>query len=213
MYKWIVGLGLIFCIAGCSESTPPSVTENGTQPGTSAQEYVELKDVLPGYDGKQSRTEIIEFFSYACDHCARFNPQLEQWKQSHAHVHIRKIPVLFSRPQFETLARLYLALQALGHDNLDDAAFAAIHVQKRDLSLPDIRQAWAKENGILPEDLERKMTSSEISRKVNEADELAVKAEIEGVPTLVVGGKYNVSLDQAGTFENMLNVADSLLVK
>lgn len=213
MCKWILGLGLIFCIAGCTEPTPPSAAGNGNQPVASAQKYIELKGPLPGYDGKKAQTEVLEFFSYACDHCARFNPQLEQWKQSHAQIHVRKVPVLFSRPQFETLARLYFSLQDLGHGNLDEAAFAAIHVQNRDLSLPDVRMAWAKENGISPEDLERKMTSPEIASRVNEANELAVKAEIDGVPTLVVGGKYSISLDLAGSFENMLSTADSLIVK
>jgi thiol:disulfide interchange protein DsbA len=138
---------------------------------------------------------------------------LEQWKQTHAKLHIRKIPVLFGRAQFETLARLYFSLQELGYKDLDEAAFAAIHLQNRDLSFPDIRQVWAKENGIPPEVLERKMTSTEITSKVNEADALAAQAQVDGVPTLVVGGKYSISLDLAGSFENMLNAADTVLTR
>lgn len=211
MCKWIYYLGLMICLVGCSESTPPATNENGSQTVTGTQGYISLRDTLPGFDEKNAGTEVVEFFSYGCDHCARFNPQLENWKQSHPQMHIRKIPVIFSRPQFETLARLYFSLQALGHDHLDDAAFEAIHIQNRDLTLPAVRSAWAQENKISPEMLERKMTSPEIDLKVNEANDLAVKAEIEGVPTLVVRGKYSVSLDQAGSFENMLNVTESLI--
>jgi protein dithiol oxidoreductase (disulfide-forming) len=57
------------------------------------------------------------------------------------------------------------------------------------------------------------MASPEIADQVNAANELAAKAEIEGVPTLVVSGKYSVSLDQAGSFDNMLKVTESLLGK
>ncbi len=211
MYRFVFAIALMFNLAGCSESPSPSATGNAIQPDTGAQKYLELKSALPGYDAEKSRGEVIEFFSYACDHCARFNPELEKWKQTHPTLQIRKIPVLFGRAQFETLARLYFSLQDLGYGQLDEAVFAAIHQQNRDLSLSDIRRAWAKEHGISADDLEQKMSSAEISHKVSEADELAAQAQIDGVPTLVVGGKYTISLDLAESFENMLGIADTIL--
>jgi len=172
-----------------------------------------LKTALPTTGDTKSAPEVLEFFSYACGHCAYFNPQLEKWLQSNPKVHLRKVPVLFGRPNFETLARLYFALQALDLTSLDDSVFAAIHEQNKDLSLPDIRKAWALENKIDAEKLEQAMASAEVEQKVKAGDDLARQAEIDGVPTLVTNGKYSVSQDMAGSFDNMLTITDSLLLK
>ena len=213
MNKLIVCLSLTLCLIGCSESSPPSSGTSTDQLGANMQGYVELKTALPVTGDTKSAPEVLEFFSYACDHCADFNPQLEKWVQSNPRVHIRKVPVVFGRPNFEAFARLYFALQSLGLTGLDDSVFAAIHQQNKDLSIPDIRRVWALDNKIDAEKLEQAMASSEVEQQVRYGDELSRMAQIEGVPTLVTNGKYSISHDQAGSYENMLTVTDSLLMK
>ena len=51
------------------------------------------------------KVEVIEFFSYACPHCAAFNPSVGQWaaKLPSNAVFVR-VPVSFGRPQWGQLA-------------------------------------------------------------------------------------------------------------
>lgn len=209
MRKLFAVLFLAILISGCSESSPPT----GAQTMPATQGFSELPPPLPKLAQNQGTVEIVEFFSYGCDHCARFNPMLEQWLQSHPQVHLVKVPVSFSRAQFQTLAKLYFAIHDLGHGQLDDAVFEAIHTHRQDLTLPAVRRQWAMENRIPPDLLENRMASPEVDQKLGQADQLSAQAMIEGVPTLVVNGRYSISLDQAGTFDNLLSGAESLLGK
>src|SRR5213595_1767867 len=56
--------------------------------------YVRLAQSQPVESG--SKIEVIEFFSYACPHCAHFEPLLGPWlKKLPADVQFRRIPALF----------------------------------------------------------------------------------------------------------------------
>jgi thiol:disulfide interchange protein DsbA len=70
------------------------------------------------------KIEVIEFFSYGCNHCNDFHPILQAWiAKQQADVVVLRIPVAWNRA-WENLARLYYTLESLGDlKRLDDAVF------------------------------------------------------------------------------------------
>ncbi len=72
------------------------------------------------------RVEVLEVFSYACPHCAHFQPYAEQIKQSlPAYAQFEYMPAIFNA-SWEPFARAYYTAQSMGvaektHQTLFDA--------------------------------------------------------------------------------------------
>src|SRR5215475_7847129 len=81
------------------------------------------------------KIEVIEFFSYACPHCAKFFPLINAWAAKQPKdVAFKKVPVSYGRPPWMNLARAYYALEATGDlRKLDGALFHAIHEEHQNL--------------------------------------------------------------------------------
>src|SRR5271156_5595546 len=59
------------------------------------------------------KIEVVEFFSYACPHCAEFYPLVSTWlAMQPKDVAFRRVPVGFERPPWINLQRAYFALLA-----------------------------------------------------------------------------------------------------
>src|SRR5262245_4245145 len=80
------------------------------------------------------KIEVIEFFSYACPHCAEFEPALSSWlKRKPKDVEFKEVPMVF-RENWKPTAKLYYALEAMGLvDRYQDKIYDAIHKQNKDL--------------------------------------------------------------------------------
>ena len=84
-----------------------------------------------------AKIEVIEFFSYACPHCSDLNPHVVKWSaQLPADVVFKRVPVGFNQPFYQSMAKVFYALEAIGElKRLDEPLFNAIH--KKGLRLID----------------------------------------------------------------------------
>jgi protein dithiol oxidoreductase (disulfide-forming) len=158
------------------------------------------------------KIEVVEFFSYACPHCAEFYPLVSTWlAMQPKDVAFRRVPVGFERPPWINLQRAYFALLASGDFNrLDGALFAAIHQQQQPLFDEAALADWVGKNGGNAEKFAAAYTSFGINSQTVQADKMAEDYRITGVPTLVVEGKY-VAL--GNTLSELLTNTDKLIVK
>ena len=112
------------------------------------QDYALLTPAQP--TSSPDKVEVVEFFSYACPHCAAMAPQIEKWAaQLPANTKFVRVPVSFGRREWGVLSRAYYTLEATGDlARLDDAVFAGIHQDRKQLFSEDALAAWVVENGI-----------------------------------------------------------------
>jgi thiol:disulfide interchange protein DsbA len=160
------------------------------------------------------KVEVLEFFSYACPHCAAFEPVVEPWvKKLPADVVFRRVPVPFLMGA-DNFMHSYYSFVALGLvDRMMPKVFAAIHVERKRLgSAEDMAGLVAKNGGDSAKFLEA-MKSFSVATNVNRAKKLTSEYKIDGVPTLGVEGRYLTSPSQAGGLEQSLAVADFLIQK
>ncbi len=138
------------------------------------------------------KIEVVEFFSYACPHCAEFAPLLATWKATLAKdVVLRKVPVGFDRPPWINMQRAYYALLASGDaERLDAKLFTAIHQQQLPLFQEQALFDWVAKNGGDAQKFAAAYTSFGINNQTVQADKMAEDFEITGVPTLAVDGRY-----------------------
>jgi thiol:disulfide interchange protein DsbA len=188
-------------------------------PGIGAAEYSAGKDYgeldAPQPTTGGEKVEVIEFFSYACGHCANLEPHLVEWAASPAAdgVKLVRIPVAWN-PGMESLARVYFAAEMAGSTKQADAAiFKLIHEDKPDgLNLDMIADVLASE-GVDKAAFVQHFQSAEVTQRVQGAQEMTKRYKITGVPTLVIDGKYTVGIPRGNDFERMFAVTDHLVAE
>jgi protein dithiol oxidoreductase (disulfide-forming) len=175
------------------------------------KDYLAISPAQPTDTG--DKVEVVEVFSYMCPHCHEFEPKLAPWvKQLPADTQFRRMPVVFGRASWETLARTYYALEALGEiERIHPKIFAAIHDDNVILQQKDVLFDWIEKQGIDRKKFASAYDSFSMGGKLQRSTQRAQSYGINGVPSIVVDGKYLVSTSQAGSYENMLKIADELV--
>lgn len=175
-------------------------------------EYEVLAKVQPApTDGT---IEVIEFFSYGCPHCYRFEPYAEKWKETKAdNIVFIQVPAVFSK-NWEALATLYYASEVLGvQDKMHPAIFEAMHGEgKKVRSFEDLKALFEK-NGVTAEELDKALNSFTVAAKTRRAKTMTQAYDIKSVPNVVVQGKYRTNGTLAQSHANVFKVVDSLSEK
>jgi thiol:disulfide interchange protein DsbA len=157
------------------------------------------------------KIEVVEFFWYSCSHCNAFEPTLEAWiKRLPAALSFRRVPVGFNS-SFAPQQRLYYALETLKLlEKLHRRVFAAIHVEKQNLSTPDAITNWVVKQGVDKAQFLAAFNSFSVANSANLATQLQNAYQVEGVPALGVAGRYYTDGALAGGMERALQVVDFL---
>jgi thiol:disulfide interchange protein DsbA len=172
-------------------------------------DYAVLKPPQPTETGDQ--VEVLEVFWYGCPHCWHLEPVMEQWLATKPPgVAFRRMPA--TGPRWEPHARAYYAAESLGKlDVFHEALFKAMQVQKRAIMNEDDLVKFAGEIGIDPEDFRAAYESFYVEARVRKADEMGRRYGIDGVPALIINGKYRTSPSQAGSQDRMVEVLNTLV--
>jgi thiol:disulfide interchange protein DsbA len=179
---------------------------------TEGQHYRLIDPVQPT-DVAAGKVEVLEIFSYACVHCAHFEPFVAAWKkQIPAAAQFRALPAVFS-PAWEPFARAYYAAEALnGLDKLHEPLFKALHTDRKPLTTIESIADFAATQGIDRAQFLQVATSSSTNLKINRARDQAMRYGLKGTPSVVVNGKYLVE-SSAGGFQAMIDVINFLVEK
>ena len=159
----------------------------------------------------KGKVEVIEFFWYGCPHCYDFEPELISWvKRQPKDVVFKRVPVAF-RDDFMPHSQLFYTLEALGKgDVLHEKVMYAMHKEnKRFLTESEIAD-WAAAQGIDRNTFLATYRSFAVTSKARAARQLADAYRIDGVPTMVMQGKYVTSPSIAGTKAKAIGVMDFL---
>lgn len=171
--------------------------------------------VLPTAQGTSSppgKIEVAEIFWYGCPHCYHLEPLIKDWvKKLPADVSFVRIPVMWN-PTNEIHARVFYTAEALGKaDVITPAMFKAIHVDNKPMTDEDsIRQLFVA-NGVSADDFNRTFRSFAVDSKLKRAKELTVNYRVQGVPLLVIDGKYTTNGPKIRNQEDLLAVASELI--
>ena len=162
-----------------------------------------------------NKVEVTEVFWYGCPHCYAFEPLLENW--------VSKLPsdVAFVRSpgmwnaMMQTHAQIFYTEQALGSfDKTHKLVFDTIQQQHNPLTTKEsVRQLFVTKN-INPDDFDKAWDSFSVKTAVKQAEARMKDYGVNGVPNLIVNGKYRVSNNDAVTSHaQILQIADFLIAK
>ncbi|RYY80944.1 MAG: thiol:disulfide interchange protein DsbA/DsbL [Moraxellaceae bacterium] len=181
---------------------------------TAAEPFVAGKDYTvltnPGKVEKPGMIEVREFFWYGCPHCYRLEPYVASWLASKpANVNFVRSPAAMN-PVWEQNARGYYAVDLMGLTNkVHKPLFDAIHQKNQRLfdqkSLANFYQGY----GVDSNKFNAMFNSFAVSGKIAQSKQMAQAYQLDGVPALVVDGKYVVK----GEDQKVIQVVNYLINK
>jgi protein dithiol oxidoreductase (disulfide-forming) len=156
------------------------------------------------------KVEVLEVFWYACPHCYALEPYLAAWRKTKPdYVEFVRVPVMWG-PVHRAHAQLYYTLKQLGRNDLDDKVFETLHQQQNPLvgNSPEetlTRQLqFAKDNGIDQEAFRKAYNSFAVNADLQRADAITQLYHVEGVPLVIINGKYETDVGKAGSHEDLI---------
>ncbi|MDR2213127.1 MAG: thiol:disulfide interchange protein DsbA/DsbL [Pseudomonadales bacterium] len=203
LLKPFLALALL-CISATSAFAQPAAYVEGTH-------YQLIEPAVRTED--PSKIEVTEVFWYGCPHCYAFEPLLESW--------VEKLPedVAFVRSPgmwnalMETHAKIYYTAVDLGvFDKIHSVAFNEIHQKGNYLQTEDDIRTMFVAQGVDPAAFDKSWSSFGVTSAAKKAGTRMREYKVNGVPNLIVNGKYLISAgDAVVTQADMLKVADFLI--
>ncbi len=174
--------------------------------------YQRIEPSVPTSTG--DKIEVVELFWYGCPHCYDFDPYIKRWlMRKPANVEFVHIPAVFNK-LWELHARAFYTAKALGISaKIHDALFDAMHQGGRKFPTPASLQLFFAEQGVSKEDFYKAFDSFTVKSQVKRAIQLTKRYGIDGVPALIVNGKYRVNSRNVRSYSEMLKVVDYLVRK
>ena len=156
--------------------------------------------------------EVAEVFWYGCPHCYEFEPFVRNWKQNAPEgVTVVGIPATWN-PLLLLHARAYYTAEHLGVlDELHMAIFREYHERRNPLDSEGRIREFFGSQGVSGEDFDRAWNSFNVQSRLQRAEQMARRYRVNGVPMIVVNGKYTVDGRSAGGLRQMLDVAEELV--
>lgn len=182
--RWITVL--LACVVTVSAMATPSNPQKNV-------DYQVLKIPQPTNTG--DRIEVIEFFGYFCPHCYAFDTALTNWARKHKkNVAFKRVTVKFGesmalhQKMFYTLSAMDVLTNELHHKIFD-----AIQIQRIPLRTDEQIIEFVGKNGIDRKKFAEMYHSFYVQMLGNKAVEMQSTYEIEGVPMIVIDGRYLTS--------------------
>lgn len=170
------------------------------------------KPVAVVADGK---IHVEEAFWYGCPHCYELEGSVSQWSKTLANdVQLTGVPAQFGRP-WVSHAQLYYTADILGVlDQVHAPIFNAIHRGNQRLVTKDEQRKFIVQNTkVTAEDFDKAYDSFTVRSRMKQANQRIQAFGINGVPAMIVQGKYVVDASSANGQRNILKVVDFLIEK
>ena len=182
---------------------------------SSAQEFKEDVNFFPLLVEQPVRTgdqiEVLEIFWYGCPHCYALEPYLKKWlKNKPEFVEFVQLPAVRNR-SWEFDARVFYTFVALGLiDELHEAYFDAIHKDRKRMKNVEQVASWAQEQGVDPQLIMDTFNSFGVDSMLANATQMSGRYEADGVPTIIIDGKYRTTVSLAGGHNEIIDLINYL---
>jgi thiol:disulfide interchange protein DsbA len=162
------------------------------------------------------KVEVVEVFWYGCPHCNALEPYITSWLANKPeYIELVRVPVMWS-PGHKTHAHLFYAIEALGRHDLHQKVFDAIHQQKNTLlgnseaeSLQKMVE-FLRTQGVSQKSFMDAWNSFSVASNLQRAEQLTQRYRVEGVPLVVINGKYTTDVGMAGGPSQLIELINDL---
>jgi len=160
------------------------------------------------------KIEVLELFWYGCPHCYALEPYLNKWLKSKPDfVEFVRLPAVLNR-SWAFDARVYYTFVALGLvDKLHEAYFDTIHKQRKRMKTVEDVATWAGEQGVDSKAILDTFNSFGVDSMLANANQMSGRYETDGVPTIIIDGKYRTKVSLAGGHNELIDLMNYLALR
>jgi thiol:disulfide interchange protein DsbA len=176
------------------------------------------------------KIEVTEVFSYACPACNKFYPVANRLRAAlPANAELDFVPAAF-RPDedWPMFQRAFCTAQLLGidkqtHDAMFDAVWktgelAVMDARTRTPKVPapsieDVAKFYARVAGVKAETFVATARSFGVDVKIRQADQLIMADQVDQTPTVIVNGKYRLTVPSAGGEDQLIELVQWLVAQ
>ncbi len=157
---------------------------------------------------------VNEMFWYGCPHCFHLEPFVEKWSKTKPDgVVLERIPSVLN-PRWIEGARAFFALKMMGEiDKVHSKLFEAIHLQRQRLNNEDAFAKFVADLGIDEKQFRENYHSFPVDTMIRKNRQKERKYGHNGVPAIIVNGKYRTSASMAGSNDRLFEVVNFLVNK
>ena len=201
--RWLLGLVLLSMVSGSAFAQMAFVAGSDYQTISPA-----VKTTHP------DKVVVTEIFWYGCPHCFRFEPYVERWSAGLPEgVVFEQVPSVIS-PRWQVHARAYYAFQMMGElEQLHTHFFDALHLKRQRLNDVDAIAGFVAEQGLDEKAFREHYASFAVQTQISKNGSIEKRYGHQGVPAVVVNGKYLVSSSMAGSNERMIQIMNFLIAE
>lgn len=189
-----------------------SKTEAGKITIQEGQHFTRLETPIKVSTG--DKIEVREMFWYGCPHCNKLEPTIINWlKNKPENAEFVPMPAVFSQ-RWVFHAKVYYTLKALGIDEkAHPMVFESIHNKRKPINNTKQLAKFLKANfDIEASKVESAFNSFTVDSNMRAANAYSVKSGANGVPTVIVDGKFKTSVQEAGGNVQLFKVVDELVL-
>ena len=161
------------------------------------------------------KIEVMELFWYGCGHCFSLEPYVKNWKQNAQpeNAEFVKLPAIFSQ-RWEFHGKAFYTMKALGVlEQANDAFFRRIHVMRNPINTLDQLVTFLEDYDQTEEQVTQAFNSFGVDSQLRNAKIVTSKSTAQGVPAILVDGKYHTSVRLAGSQDKLFKVVNQLVEK
>lgn len=176
----------------------------------SGTHYIELSNPVDLSDS--TTTEVVAFFWYPCWPCSEFEEHLSYWESELSEdITLTRIPAIWSATM-RFHARAYYTAQTLGVlDRTHRQFYIQFEKDNPTISNEEELQQFFSSIGISTAEFISAYGSDTTMQLLQNAEEENRAYQIQSTPSMFVAGKFGISPQGAGGFQEMLDVTDFLV--
>jgi protein dithiol oxidoreductase (disulfide-forming) len=208
-------------------ASPPAAY--GAAAWVQGSNYFEIRPAQPT-DVAPGKVEVTEVFSYACPACNHFYPVVDRLRAAlPANAEFDFVAAAFRADEdWPMFQRAYYTAKLLDvdkktHDAMFDAVWksgelAVFDPRTQRIKVPapsiaDAAQFYARVAGVKQETFLATAGSFGVDVKMRQADQLIRAEQIDSTPTIVVNGKYRVTVVSAGGDDQLIELVKWLVAQ
>ncbi|MBO9661946.1 thiol:disulfide interchange protein DsbA/DsbL [Dokdonella sp.] len=170
----------------------------------------------PAPTGTGDKVEVLEVFSYACPHCAHFQPYAEKLKASlPKNAEFTLMPADF-QPIWLVFARGFYTAKSMGLlDKTHQALFDALYRDHLPIRTIEQLADFYAEHGADKQNFLSTAQSFIVEGQLEQIRSREAAYGVDSTPTLIINGKYRVAINSEAEvgFDQMVEIAQYLVAQ
>jgi protein dithiol oxidoreductase (disulfide-forming) len=194
---------MAFCLSGVSNA----------EEFVAGQDYKVISPAVPA--AAPGKVQVVEMFWYGCPHCYHFDPILDGWLEDKpANVEFVRIPAIFNNPRWKLHAQAFYTAEVLEiMDKFHKPFFDAIQKHNQRMASKEEIGKFFERLDVDKKTFDDAFESFAVQAKVRRAADLSREYGIDGVPAIIINGKYLVDGPMAKSYERMTKIMNTLIAQ